>query len=162
MLLHSWDSPGKNTGVGCHFLLQRIFLTQGSNPGLPHCRQMLYRLSRQGSPYEFQNSLTNYNLLFFIIEENKAQGGEASCPGPRNQGLLDTINKMYASFTLNILCPGSMRRGNADTFLWTHWSNTFTWRMLTPESALWEELKCNVDSHPHWQQVSMWCSPHQS
>ena len=39
------DSPGKNTGVGCHFLLQRIFLTQGSNPGLLHSRQTLYRLS---------------------------------------------------------------------------------------------------------------------
>ena len=34
-----WDSPGKNTGVGCHFLLQGIFPTQGSNPGLLHCRQ---------------------------------------------------------------------------------------------------------------------------
>ena len=45
-----WDSPGKNTGVGCHFLLQRIFLTQGLNPGLLHCRQMLYHLSHQGSP----------------------------------------------------------------------------------------------------------------
>ena len=33
--------PGKNTGVGCHFLLQGIFLIQGSHPGLPHCRQML-------------------------------------------------------------------------------------------------------------------------
>ena len=40
-LLHPWDSPGKNPGVGCHFLLQGIFPTQGSNPGLPHCRQML-------------------------------------------------------------------------------------------------------------------------
>ena len=39
--------PGKSTGVDCHFLLQRIFPTQGSNPGLPHCRQMLYRLSHQ-------------------------------------------------------------------------------------------------------------------
>ena len=38
-LLCSWNSPGRNTGVGCHSLLQRIFLTQGSNPGLPHCRQ---------------------------------------------------------------------------------------------------------------------------
>ena len=36
-----WDFPGNNTGVGCHFLLQGIFPTQGSNPGLPHCRQML-------------------------------------------------------------------------------------------------------------------------
>ena len=41
--------PGKNTGVGCYFLLQGIFLAQGSNLGLPHCRQMLYRLSHQGS-----------------------------------------------------------------------------------------------------------------
>ena len=43
------DSPGKITGVGCHALLQGIFPTQGSNPGLPHCRQILYRLSHQGS-----------------------------------------------------------------------------------------------------------------
>ena len=35
-LLHLWDFPGKNTGVGCHFLLQGIFLTKGSNSGLPH------------------------------------------------------------------------------------------------------------------------------
>ena len=48
-LLHSWDSPGKSTGVGCHFLLQGIFPTQGLNPGLPHCRQTLYHLSHQGS-----------------------------------------------------------------------------------------------------------------
>ena len=38
--------------VGCHFLLQGIFLTQGSNLGLPHCRQILYHLSHQGSPDE--------------------------------------------------------------------------------------------------------------
>ena len=37
------DSPGKNIGVGCHFLLQGIFPTQGSNPCLLHCRQILYR-----------------------------------------------------------------------------------------------------------------------
>ena len=44
------DSPGKNTRVGCYALLQEIFPTQGSNPGLPHCRQILYHLSHQGSP----------------------------------------------------------------------------------------------------------------
>ena len=44
------DSPGKNTGAGCHALLQGIFPTQGSNPGLPHCRWILYHLSHQGSP----------------------------------------------------------------------------------------------------------------
>ena len=40
----------KNTGVGCHFLLQGISLTQGSNPGLLHCRQILYQLSYEESP----------------------------------------------------------------------------------------------------------------
>ena len=40
----------QNTGVGCHALLQGIFPTQGSNPGLLHCRQILYHLSHQGCP----------------------------------------------------------------------------------------------------------------
>ena len=48
-LLCPWDFLGKGTGVGCHFLLQGIFLTQGLSPGLPHCRQTLYHLSHQGS-----------------------------------------------------------------------------------------------------------------
>ena len=46
------DSPGKNTAVGCHALLQGIFPTQGSNPGLPHCRRILYHLSHEGSCVE--------------------------------------------------------------------------------------------------------------
>ena len=44
------DSPGGNIGMGCHPLLQEFFPTQESNPGLPHCRQILYYLSHQGSP----------------------------------------------------------------------------------------------------------------
>ena len=49
-LLCPWDSPGKNTGAGCYFLLQGIFQTQGSNPCLPSCGQILYQLNHQGSP----------------------------------------------------------------------------------------------------------------
>ena len=49
-LLCLWNCLGKNTGVGCHSLLQGIFPTQGSNPDLPYCRQTLYHLSHQGSP----------------------------------------------------------------------------------------------------------------
>ena len=45
-----WDSPGKNTGVGSHFLLQGIFLTQGLSLGLLHCRQILYHLNYQITP----------------------------------------------------------------------------------------------------------------
>ena len=44
------DSAGKNTGVGCHDLLQGIFPTQGLNPGIPHCRLIFYCLSHQESP----------------------------------------------------------------------------------------------------------------
>ena len=40
-----WDFPGKDPGVGCYFLLQMIFLTQGSNLDLLHCRQILHHLS---------------------------------------------------------------------------------------------------------------------
>ena len=49
-LLYPWNSPGKNTQVGCHSLLLGIFPTQGLNLGLLHCRQILYSLSHQGSP----------------------------------------------------------------------------------------------------------------
>ena len=45
-----WNSPGQNTGVGGLSLLQGIFPTQESNPGLPHCRLILYQLSHKGSP----------------------------------------------------------------------------------------------------------------
>ena len=51
-LLCPWDSPSKNTGVGCHALLQGIFPIQGSNPGLLHCTWIFffYYLIHQGSP----------------------------------------------------------------------------------------------------------------
>ena len=45
-----WNSPGQNTGVGSRSCLQGIFPTQGSNQGLPHCRQILYHLSHRESP----------------------------------------------------------------------------------------------------------------
>ena len=52
-----WDSPHQNIGVGSLSLLQGIFPTQGSNPGLPHCRQILYQLSPKGSPVPLRSSI---------------------------------------------------------------------------------------------------------
>ena len=46
-LLCPWDFPGKSTGIGCHFLLQGVFPTQGSDLSLPNCRYILYHLSHQ-------------------------------------------------------------------------------------------------------------------
>ena len=73
-LLCPWDCPGKITGVGCHFLLQGTFLTQGSNPHLLcilHCRQILYPLSHWGSPY-----LLGHNFCGLGV---KAQFGGVLC-----------------------------------------------------------------------------------
>ena len=65
-LLCPWNCPGQNTGEGSLSLLQRLFPTQGLNPGLPHCRQILYQLSHKGSPrilewvtYPFSSDLPN-------------------------------------------------------------------------------------------------------
>ena len=50
-LYSPWNSPDQNTAVGSHSLLQGIFAPQGSNWSLQHCRQILYQLSHQGSPW---------------------------------------------------------------------------------------------------------------
>ena len=60
-----WDFSGKNPAVGCHFLLEGIFLTQGSNPRLLcllHCRHILYLLSHWGSPDAFNCSPSWYHM----------------------------------------------------------------------------------------------------
>ena len=62
MLLCPWDSPVKNTGMGCHFLLQDIFPIQGLNsplPGLLHWQAGSLPLVPPGSPYMIQNKLTD-------------------------------------------------------------------------------------------------------
>ena len=75
-LLCPWDSPGKNTGVGCHALLQGIFPTQGSNLGLPHGRQILYYLSHQGS-VQFSHSVMSDSL-----RPHGVQHARLPCPSP--------------------------------------------------------------------------------
>ena len=57
-LYSPWNSPGQNTGVGSRSRLQGNFPTQGLNPGLPHCRRILYQLSHKGSPLRCPNPVT--------------------------------------------------------------------------------------------------------
>ena len=65
------NSPGKNTGVGCLALLQEIFPTQGLNSGLSHCKQILYHLSRQGSPFCIHclTILKSHNRDFIVVKD---------------------------------------------------------------------------------------------
>ena len=70
-LYSPWDSPGQNTGVGSLSLLQGIFPTQGSNPGLPHCRRILYQLSHKGSPLKgWEAPKHSVNSFLFISKTN--------------------------------------------------------------------------------------------
>ena len=56
-----WNSPGQSIGVGSLSLLQGIFPTQGWNPGLPHCRWILYQLSHQGLSFDFAKYIRQYS-----------------------------------------------------------------------------------------------------
>ena len=74
-LYSPWNSPGQNTGVGSLSLLQAIFPTQGSNPGLPHCRWIFYQLSHKGSP----RILGSLFLLQWIFPTQELNRGLLHC-----------------------------------------------------------------------------------
>ena len=80
-LLCPWESPGKNTGMSCYFLLQRVFPTQGWNLCLLHDRQILLLLSQQGSPNACQLS-----VLILVI--NRYSANPVVC-----QTLLATVTR---------------------------------------------------------------------
>ena len=75
-----WNFPGQNTGVGSHSLFQGIFPTQGSNPGFPHCRQILYQLSHQESPKDREHSRKR---IQYWLNVDAALGKKLKLPGFR-------------------------------------------------------------------------------
>ena len=77
-LLCAWNFPGKNTRVGCHFLLHVIFPTQGLNSGLLHYRQILYHLSHQGSHYITQETMLQRALNSHLCTCGTS-GKESAC-----------------------------------------------------------------------------------
>ena len=68
-LSSSWNSPGQNTGMGSLSLHQGIFLTQESNPGLPHCRRILYQMSHKNTQ----------NWCFWIVVQKKTLASPLDC-----------------------------------------------------------------------------------
>ena len=85
------DSPGKNTRVGCHALLQRIFPIQGFKPGLLYCRWILYCLSHQRSPW---------------ILEWVAYPFPKGSSWPRNwTGVSCTADRFFTSWAICHTCP---------------------------------------------------------
>ena len=92
-LLCPWDSPGENIGVGCRSLLQGIVPTQGLNPGVLPCRQILYHLSHQGSPsIKLDPQYVTYLDLTLGFMQNKEQADTTV----RWLGLTNTIGSYWS------------------------------------------------------------------
>ena len=105
------NSPGKNTGVGSHSLLQAIFPTQGSNPGLPYDWQILYHLSHPRVPFCLK--------LFFVCRRKQWHPTPVLSPGkshgrrslvgcsPRGREELDTTERLHFHFSLSCIGEGN-------------------------------------------------------
>ena len=75
VLYSPWNSPGKNTGIGSLSFLQGNFPTQGSNPGLPHCRRVLYQLSHKPK----DTGVGSLSLLQWIFPTQESNWGLLHC-----------------------------------------------------------------------------------
>ena len=131
-----WNSPGQNTGFDSLSILQGIFPTQGSNPGLPHCRQILYQLRNKGSPREalfnhFQSALNH---------------------GPNIPGCIPI---QYCSLQHQTLLPTSIKStpgccfcvGSISSFfleLVLHWSPVAYWAPTNLGSSFFSVLSFNL------------------
>ena len=100
-LYSPWNSPGQNAGVGSCSLLQGIFPTQGSNPGLQHCRWILYQLSHKGNPFQERSCSIKLNQICWTPTNHKLCGrllgeytrkGDRPCP----QGTVEVTEVSWA------------------------------------------------------------------
>ena len=163
-LLCPWDSPGKNTGVDCHSLPQGIFPTQGSNPGLQHCRSILYHLSHQ------ESSKADYKV-------HKMGGGPVPGnphPFPKTVRILVSLTSLWCNYsyenwephTLGLLSPSDLAHtvcgvcfslNKSASYLWLCLSlssfydeTSRPWASLSPEIlGMCSQLKI-VGSSPIW------------
>ena len=101
-LLCPWNSLGKNTGVGCHFLLEGLFLTQGSNLCLLHCKKIIYHLSHQRSNCGFTSVHWEFNITQIYCEFNNAFQFISQYPSQQLLFSSEKIVHIYTRCTLHI------------------------------------------------------------
>ena len=103
-LYRPWESLGQNTGMGSLSLLQGILPTQGSNPGLPHCRRILYQLSHQGSEWvQFSSVQSLSRVRLWATPWIAARQASLSITNSRSSFRLNSIESVIPSSHL-ILC----------------------------------------------------------
>ena len=137
-LYSPWTSPGQNTGVGSLSLLQEIFPTQGSIPGLPHCRQILYQLSHKGSP----------RILEWV-----ASPFSSGSSWPRNQTRVSCIAGRF--FTNRTISSPSLRRWLLD--FQSNAGRTYKRRIFSTKEWIKSVVGCDLNngkqvhvSFPSW------------
>ena len=101
-----WNSPGQSTRVGCLSLLQDIIPTQGSNPGLPHCRQILYQLRHQGSAIilewvAYPYSSVSFSGIELLSPALQADSLPAEPPGKPNTVIISSDRTCYCSLVFS-------------------------------------------------------------
>ena len=137
-LCSPWNSPDQNIGVDRLSLLQGIFLTQELNPGLPHCRQILYQLSHKGSP----------RILEWVAYRFCSKSSQ-----PRNwTGVSSTAGGLFINWAIRE-APWRVWKGK---MIW-HW-NRNSW--VGAQYAMGEEWKnsCrrNEEAEPKWKHTQLW------
>ena len=97
-----WNSPGQNTGMGNLSLLQGIFSTQGSNPGLPYWRQILYQLSHKNTGVGSRTQELNWSLLHcrWILYQLSFQGSP-----PYMEGFIKLSTCLCIIFYIGFIIP---------------------------------------------------------
>ena len=150
-LYSSWNSPDQNAEVGSLSVLQGIFPTQGSNPGLPHCRWILSNINMHKNhlgdllKYRLYWSRSRVGLAFCIfimfLEYLQYQKRFPACPRHSHRWVLSSRNlaSMTEKFTLILF-----------KFKTATWSCSYSIRQCSPRTSLSESLK----STPLWSQAA--------
>ena len=127
-----WSSSGKNTGVGSHSLFQGIFPTQRLNPGLLHCRQILYWLNHQGSPCSCQ-----YHIVLVTISlQYCLKSGSLIPPAP-----LEVTEETKTGDTLWSTVP-HIEVYPEKNMVWKSICTPMFIAVLFTKAKTWNQLKC--------------------
>ena len=131
-----WNTPDQNIGVGSYSLLQGIFLAQGLNLGLLHCRQILYCLSHQGSQFQFSSvrNLDSFPVYQFLVRINIHSNMNIICL----KGLFVLANQGFSNAIFSCIWQGvssttSDSRSVLDQVVWVFLNEegelgpTFSW-----------------------------------
>ena len=137
-LYSQWNSPVQNTGMGSRSLLKGIFITQGFNPGLPHCRQILYQQRHKGSP----------SILEWV-----ASPFSSGASRPRNQtGVSCIAGGFFTNWAIRgAPCHICVAYKGLDLLLWIHRFD----ETKSIKSEVSHRPQCNLDV-TFWFSISLW------